>query len=203
MPLGDSITDGWINVPGGYRTLLWQKLVQRDHKNIDFVGSRRSGPPNLPDQDNEGHSGWRIDQLRGQIDGWIGAYQPEVVLLHVGTNDILQHDQLSEAPARLEDLVIRICQDRPGVQVAVASLIPRPGLDDEVDAFNARVPAVVAGARAVGCDASFVDMHAALSDSDLDESATHPTKAGYDKMARVWYLWVSARYTERETAAAH
>ena len=37
MPLGDSITDGY-DVPGGYRTALWQKLTERGYI-LDFVGS--------------------------------------------------------------------------------------------------------------------------------------------------------------------
>ena len=45
MPLGDSITDGYPGEQGGYRTLLWQLLVQRDGDKIDFVGSLSGGPP--------------------------------------------------------------------------------------------------------------------------------------------------------------
>ncbi len=194
LPLGDSITDGWRYVPGGYRIRLWERLVQADHDKIDFVGSLHNGPPELGDPDHEGHSGWRIDQLSANIDGWMGTYQPDAVLLHIGTNDVLQDYQLATAPARLEHLVGRICIDRPGVQVAVASIVPRPKLEAQVDAYNATIPALVDRARAGGCAATFVDMNAALTEADIDESATHPTRAGYDKMADAWYPVVQAMY---------
>ncbi|NEP46638.1 MAG: GDSL family lipase, partial [Okeania sp. SIO2H7] len=30
---------------------------------IDFVGSETGGPPSLSDQDNQGHPGYRIDEI--------------------------------------------------------------------------------------------------------------------------------------------
>src|SRR5947209_14639864 len=92
MPLGDSITWGVGSSTGSsYRADLWRRLVTQAGYHIDFVGSQQSG--SLPDTDNEGHSGWRIDQIAGGIDGWLATYQPDVVLLHIGTNDMNQNFQ--------------------------------------------------------------------------------------------------------------
>src|SRR5262249_13855023 len=107
MPLGDSITYGVGSSSGSsYRADLWRRLVTQAGYNIDFVGSQRSG--SLPDTDNEGHSGWRIDQIAASVDGWLSTYQPDVVLLHIGTNDMNQNYQVDTAPQRLGALIDRI-----------------------------------------------------------------------------------------------
>src|SRR5439155_9431122 len=80
MPLGDSITFGVGSSTGSsYRAALWDRLVGQAGYAVDYVGSQRSGA--LPDTDNEGHSGWRIDQIASNVDGWLATYQPDVVLL--------------------------------------------------------------------------------------------------------------------------
>ena len=204
MPLGDSITLGWnyypgtsYPAPGGYRTLLWQKLVQQDGKNIDFVGSLSSGPSTLGDKDHEGHSGWRIDQIRANVDIYMASAQPDVVLLAIGTNDILQNYDLPNAPSRLQDLVGRICTDKPSTHIVVSTIPPRPGLDSRVNAYNAAVPGIVAASESTGCDTRYFNMNSYLVASDIATSDnTHPTMAGYDKMAEAWYPYVSSLYDE-------
>ena len=112
MPLGDSITDGY-NVPGGYRIDLWQK-VNAGGYTVDFVGSQSNGPASLGDQDHEGHSGWRIDQIDANIVNWLRSSNPRTVLLHIGTNDMTQNRDLPNAPNRLAALVDRITNTAPG-----------------------------------------------------------------------------------------
>src|SRR3954467_9425876 len=96
MPLGDSITEG-TQVPGGYRIGLWQRLAAGGYR-IDFVGSQANGPAALGDHDHEGHPGWRIDQIDANITGWLATTTARTVLLHIGTNDVLQNYNLSTAP---------------------------------------------------------------------------------------------------------
>jgi lysophospholipase L1-like esterase len=180
MPLGDSITDGEY-VPGGYRTSLFRRLTSAgDH--VDFVGSLHDGPSALTDQDHEGHIGWRIDQLRAHIDAYLRSAKPDVVLLDIGTNDVVQNHDLATAPARLADLVSRICVDRPKVHLVVASIGPLPGRDAAVRAYDASIPGIVASAR---CAATFLDM--ALPPGDISADGIHPTAAGYLAMADAWY----------------
>src|SRR6187551_463913 len=106
MPLGDSITEG-TQVPGGYRIGLWQRLASGRYT-VDLVGSQFNGPSSLGDHDHEGHPGWRIDQIDANITGWLNTFQPHTVLLHIGTNDILQNFNVSSAPTRLSTLIDHI-----------------------------------------------------------------------------------------------
>ena len=99
MPLGDSITYGWGSASGGgYRLPLWNEL--RVHgAAIDFVGSQQNGPASF-DRDHEGHPGWTINQIAEKVVNWLLTYQPQIVLLHIGTNDFIKNDHPAQAPAR-------------------------------------------------------------------------------------------------------
>jgi lysophospholipase L1-like esterase len=186
MPLGDSITEG-TQVPGGYRIGLWQRLVNGGYR-VDFVGSQSNGPATLGDHDHEGHPGWRIDQIDANIVGWLNTYQPHTVLLHIGTNDVLQNYNLSGAPARLSTLIDHITATAPSAEVFVAQIIPlaNAGQEAAVRTFNAAIPGIVQSKANSGKHVHLVDMHDALTVSDLTDGI-HPTAAGYDKMAATWY----------------
>ncbi|TDC43991.1 RICIN domain-containing protein [Micromonospora sp. KC213] len=186
MPLGDSITEG-TQVPGGYRIGLWRR-VTNDRYTVDFVGSQFNGPGNLGDHDHEGHPGWRIDQIDARINGWLTTYQPRTVLLHIGTNDVLQNYDLPGAPRRLSTLIDRITNTVPGADVFVAQIIPlaNAGQNNAARTFNAAIPGIVRDKVAAGKRVHLVDMHSALTTADLIDGV-HPTAGGYDKMAATWY----------------
>jgi len=191
MPLGDSITEG-TQVPGGYRIGLWQRLSSGGYR-VDLVGSQFNGPAGLGDHDHEGHPGWRIDQLDASIVGWLRTYTPRTVLLHIGTNDVLQNYNLAGAPARLSTLVDHITATVPDAEVFVATIIPlaNAGQEANVRTFNATIPGMVQSKASAGRHVHLVDMHSALTAADLIDGI-HPTAAGYDKMAATWYTALRA-----------
>src|ERR1051326_608934 len=140
MPLGDSITEG-TQVPGGYRIGLWQRLAAGRYT-VDFVGSQFNGPASLGDHDHEGHPGWRIDQIDANIVGWLQTSTPPTVLLHIGTNDILQNFNVGTAPNRLSTLIDHITSTAPTAEVFVAQIIPLANSTQEsaVRTFNSAIP---------------------------------------------------------------
>ncbi|GII25999.1 hypothetical protein Pme01_55960 [Planosporangium mesophilum] len=186
MPLGDSITEG-TQVPGGYRIGLWQRLVANGYA-VDFVGSQSNGPVSLGDHDHEGHPGWRIDQIDASVVGWLRTYLPHTVLLHLGTNDVLQNYNLANAPARLSTLIDHVTATVPTAEVFVATIIPLSSASQEAAArtFNAAVPGIVQGKVSAGKHVHLLDMHGALTTADLIDGV-HPTAGGYDKMAATWF----------------
>lgn len=193
MPLGDSITDGLLS-SGGYRSDLWQ-YMRADGMNVDFVGSRSSGPPQLGDRDEEGHPGWRIRQLTAHTRDWLLKYRPGIVLLQIGTNDVIQRWGLPAAPARLAALIDLVTATLPSAQVYVATIPPLASRvnDAKARAYNTAIPALVAAKAGAGRHVHLVDMHSALSKDDLFDDGIHPTDGGYAKMAARWYSALTGR----------
>ncbi len=193
MPLGDSITDGLQSL-GGYRSDLWQ-YMKADGMRVDFVGSRSGGPPQLGDRDEEGHPGWRIRQLSQHARGWLLRYRPDVVLLQIGTNDVIQRWGLPAAPARLGALLDVVTTTLPSAQVYVATITPLANRRDDARAraYNAAIPEVVASRSAAGRHVHVVDLHSALGRADLSGDGIHPTNGGYAKMAARWYSAITDR----------
>ncbi|NUW33336.1 RICIN domain-containing protein [Nonomuraea sp. SMC257] len=186
MPLGDSITEG-TQVPGGYRIGLWQRLAAGRYT-VDLVGSQSNGPGSLGDHDHEGHPGWRIDQIDANITGWLRTYTPRTVLLHIGTNDVLQNRDVAGAPQRLSTLIDHITATVPDADVFVATIIPLSNAGQEAAGrtLNAAIPGIVQSKVNSGRHVHLVDMHGKLTTSDLIDGI-HPTAGGYDKMAAAWY----------------
>jgi lysophospholipase L1-like esterase len=200
MPLGDSITYGYRtggtcpagSAEGGYRAGLWDRLAAAGIT-VDFVGSLSNGPSTLPDKDHEGHCGWRIDEVDapGNLTTWLTAAAPDVVLLHLGTNDMYQNNATypaATAPARLSTLIDHIHAARPAATVYVASLVPSTDatINNRIITFNKALPGIVAQKVAAGHDVRYVDLHDAVTTSQIGDGL-HPTSVGYDAMAQGWY----------------
>lgn len=186
MPLGDSITEG-TQVPGGYRIGLWQRLSAGGYR-VDFTGSQYNGPAALGDHDHEGHPGWRIDQIDANVVTWLRNTGSHTVLLHIGTNDILQNYDVGRAPARLSGLIDHITATVPDAEVFVATIIPiaNSGQESAARTFNSAIPGIVQSNQNAGKHVHLVDMHSALTTGDLTDGV-HPTATGYDKMAATWF----------------
>lgn len=194
MPLGDSITEGiWT---GGYRPDLWKKLVLIDGDKIDFVGSLSGGPLDLGDPNHEGHGGWTISQLDTYAYNWMKLYQPDIVLLHIGTNDLRGGASSSEMIANLTKLIGDIYAGKPDTYVIVSSLIPIvPADQTNWTNFNASIPGIAAQFRGQGYKIIAIDMSQALTTADLADGI-HPNATGNSKMAWTWYPVVSTIYKE-------
>lgn len=184
MPIGDSITSGFQSSTGnGYRGALWNTLVNQGNQ-TDFVGSLRDGT--TFDPDHEGHSGYRIDQIASLATSAVATYQPNIVTLHVGSNDMGQNYQLSSAPARLASLIDQILAASPNTTVIVAQLICNadPAVQARINAYNNQIPAIVQARVNAGKHVYMVSM-SSLNTGDLYDGL-HPNDNGYQKMANAW-----------------
>ena len=197
LPLGDSITDGFI-VPGGYRTELFRR-ARADHKSITFMGSQANGPRTVDGVEfprrHEGHSGITIDELR--LD-WVPSPDtsqvPHIVLLMIGTNDVYGRLYLADAPRRLGKLIDRVIEAYPRALVAVATLTPMSGevSSQPVESYNAAIPALVDQRAAAGKRILLVNMYSCFPEDGLDD-VVHPNAIGFRHMAAVWYAAIGDR----------
>jgi len=192
MPLGDSITQGCCSATeGGYRTKLYINLTSPAQGfNVDFIGtlSDYNVNPLLPDRDHEGHGGDQIEQIRTNIAWWLKKIEdPDVILLHIGTNDFWAGRTLLETQNSLKSLLADLSALRPHAKIIVATLIPRTDSYEDIQAqYNSSLPAIVSDQVMLGRQVSLVDMHSSLLWPDDLSDQVHPTPSGYDKMADQW-----------------
>lgn len=201
MPLGDSITHGVIGVndsdSGGYRTELWHKFVA-DGLKVSFVGSQCHGPDSLSNRNHEGHSGWTIRQIAGLVIKGLNTFQPDIVLLMIGTNDTRKHS-VRTMITELSTLIDQITAHSPNVQILVASIPPIHPAKQPLKrvkravAFNQAIPSIVKFKVAQGKKVDFVDMRN-MTVNDLTSSLSldldnglHPNAQGYSKIANHWH----------------
>ncbi|WP_229074860.1 SGNH/GDSL hydrolase family protein [Actinoplanes sp. DH11] len=182
MPLGDSITAG-VGVVGkdGYRLRLQRKLTNAG-MTFDFVGSQQGGTAGDPD--HEGHGGWTIDQLTEQAGGWVNTYDPDVVLLHAGTNNITRGEKPAQVAGKLAGLIDQVRAAAPEAQIYVATIVGTAVTSEEAAnvGYNRLIPGVVADK---GPRVHLVDQAPIGGLSIYDRH--HPNAYGYARMAHTWY----------------
>ncbi|KAG9185196.1 hypothetical protein G6011_07740 [Alternaria panax] len=191
LPLGDAITWGWQpgqeNGTDGYRARLLRELVRARYHSVDFVGTQHSGF--MDNDNNEGHPGLTISQLQGVMKVGL-QMRPNVVLLHVGTNDLARaestEERWSDAPKRLARLLDEVLDVCPDAVVLVAKLIQaeKTQIRANIKAFNDAVPSVVTQKLQQGFKLSVVD-HSVVGPSELVDSL-HPSYSGYFRMGDIW-----------------
>ncbi|HHV28655.1 dockerin type I domain-containing protein [Acetivibrio mesophilus] len=187
MPVGDSCTAGMGDGEmGSYRTDLYRLLTDAG-LSIDFVGSQRGGPSHLPDKDNEGHSGWTIPQIASNINNWLNTYDPDVVFLWIGGNDMFVSGG-NPNPTGLSNLIDQIFTVKPNITLFVSDYYPWPEM---VKQYNALIPGIVQQKANEGKKVYFVK----LSDiqfnrnTDISGDGLHLSTTGYTKIANLWYKY--------------
>ena len=200
MPLGDSLTWGVQGKEdrdsGEYRPELWQRLVAQG-LNVEFVGSQSDGSE-LGSQAHEGHPGWTIKQIEESVSTWLAIYQPDLILLMIGTNDT-RKNSVGNMVVQFSKLIDRIVTASPKAQLLVASIPPiHPSKHSvrriiQTVAFNRGIAWLVNFKMTQSKKVTFVDM-TSLTINDLTSSlplgldnGIHPHAEGYRKIAHVWY----------------
>ena len=196
MPLGDSITEGY-NYGGAYRLYLWQNLEAEGLEcGVDLVGSLdHHSAEGLDDPDHEGHSGWTTGQILANIDAYMAAATPDIVMMHLGTNDIAQ-DVVDDAPANLRALIDAITFALPADgKLYVAKIIPMGGVGNSSSiAYNDIIETAVLEKQAEGLSVYLVDAYSIWindyyykNESGNIADWTHPGPNGYSALGDFWF----------------
>ena len=236
MPLGDSITKGqWgrnkEDCMVGYRYFLEKKLKNFD---VDFVGSQSDPRSNIPievipdcgglseefdDRDHEGYFNLRTENFLNNaqpfseviIDNILQDNEPDIILLHIGTNDLkdllrrLENIEENRRDSYIDDFTnsqidevvqllnrIETYESSNGQQVIVflALIINRYPIQDFITIFNnkLRVEAINRINDRMN-KIIVVDMEndAGINYESELYDGEHPNLAGYKKMANLWY----------------
>ena len=216
MPLGDSITRG----KGGSTWRLFLKdMLQQTGVDCLFVGSCPHAPNyGAPWEDaylaleealgnNIEHEGWgglKISDLIENRDNPAHPGYPEftieelllnnpadIILLMIGTNDILNQYKLDRAPERLDNLIRKVTVNS-SAHLLVSTIPPNyagqeTDLNAEVKLFNSQIPAIVNNRQSSGFKVSLVDAGGKLSREDMLQDGLHPNIYGNQKIAAAWF----------------
>jgi hypothetical protein len=188
MPLGDSITES-SKGQNSYRFYLWHSLIDKGY-HPNFVGSKEgvgNGPPASPDfdMDHEGHSGWRADEILNHIQGWGTSTSPDVVLLHIGTNDICQDQSVGSTVADIGGIIDVLRTVNPRIRVLLAQLIDSSECPPA--ALNAKLPALVHDKNSMESPIILVDHYSGFDPATMTYDGTHPNANGDSHMADRWF----------------
>ena len=112
MPLGDSITDCDF-----WRTMLFNKLADNGY-DVQSVGTQYGN--------HEGHSGMCVTNLAQttQLSEWLAASNPDIVMMHFGTNDCWGNAGTDKILDAYTTLVGQMRANNPNMIIVVAQIIP-------------------------------------------------------------------------------
>ena len=193
MPLGDSITQGNFEF-NSYRRPLWQQLNANGYNKVNFVGSQvKNGTDTVPnpdfDLDHESYGGRRADQILENISSWANAARPDVVLLHLGTNDLIQKQSVQSTLDDISNIIDRLRDYNSNIAILLAKVTPsvtkRGG--EAIAAFNRLVPDLAQSKNRSGSPVILVDQESGFNVKSNTYDGLHPNASGEIKMANRWF----------------
>ncbi len=221
MCLGDSLTVGYTDNPNwthpfkfGYRSGLYTRLTNAEY-NFQFVGASTepwdgsSGDPtnggtytpafDLRDFGQDGHRGYGGQAIWDNVDGFIAADNPDVILLLIGINGLGSGSQTA-----LNNLVDSIVTTAPDVHLIVAQTSPLVSFDQTLYDYNVYIrDTLVPTYAGNGHKVSTVDLYtpflvdpnnyaSAIKPGVLSNNINHPDNTHYELMAQEWFEGIQA-----------
>ncbi|WP_051235012.1 GDSL-type esterase/lipase family protein [Marinimicrobium agarilyticum] len=192
MPLGDSITGS----PGCWRALLWNQLQDAGHTDIDFVGTL---PPQgcgvAHDGDNEGHGGYLATNIAydNLLPDWLAQTDPDVVIMHLGTNDVWSNRPTNDILDAFTTLVEQMRASNPGMTILVAQIIPMDPneacaqCNQRVQALNSAIPGWADNLSTAASPIIVVDQYTGFDYNADTYDGVHPNASGDEKIADAWF----------------
>ncbi|KAH6888521.1 GDSL-like Lipase/Acylhydrolase [Thelonectria olida] len=190
---GDSITSGWMSSDGnGYRLKLQEDLSEDD---LVFAGELTTG--NMTDGYFAAWPGKTIQYISDHIGPSLDQ-QPNIILLHAGTNDMDDRPERSiegndpvKTAKRLGDLVDQMIEACPDAVILVAVIIGTcdPHKATTTPEYQALIPGIVEERRAANHSVLAVDF-SVFPEEDLQD-CIHPTDTGYRMLGDYWYDYMT------------
>ena len=190
--LGDSITEADAQ-HASFRRPLWHQL-QDEGFDVDFVGSSQAnhnGPNPFSDfdVDHEGHWGWRADEIASNLNSWLQSYTPDVVLIHIGHNDLKVDSNLQNTLDDTAQIISQLRADNPNVAILLATLIPSltSPRDVRIPLYNGLLPAFAEEMHIATSPVILVDQFAGFDPIAHTYDGIHPNATGEELMANRWF----------------
>ena len=188
-PIGDSITRGGAGGFWSYRDTLWNQL-RADGCEIDMVGTFK-GPqfgmpgPGFFDRDNDGENGFTTSNMLNDLTTRLPGNVGDVVLLFLGSNDILFPGSLTgTTKENLRTIITTLRAVNPNVAILLAQPIPSaPALDPQYITMNADIAALAGEENTAQSPIFLVDLFTGYDNATLNFDDVHPNNAGEIEIA--------------------
>ncbi len=155
------------------------------------------------DNKHEGHWGWTTQELlngkenptaykrdKGKLGDWLKGYTPDVVLMHLGTNDIIHSKGIHKTLERIELIVNQLRADNQNVAILMAKITPIPSTFAPVDStnkFNSLIPGLANKLSTPNSPIIVVDVNAGYNPEVHTYDGLHPNQAGEKLVAKRWH----------------
>lgn len=213
MPFGASIVEGvspltlnpshdLTNPQGCWRAYLQKQLKAGGVNNFDMVGGQ-SGPTECKldgqvidfDKNNEGHSGAKVQEFvaNNNLPTWLDAANPQIIMMHVGTNDIKASRSTDQIISDYSTLLKQMRAKNPNMQLLVMKLIPlrssnnTPAQVAQVPQLNDAIAKWAAVNTKSNSPITVVDTFTGFNADTMTTDGTHPNEAGNKLMSTRLY----------------
>ncbi|PVY38083.1 SGNH/GDSL hydrolase family protein [Pontibacter virosus] len=167
---------------------------------------------------HEGHWGWTTTDLlngyenptpykrdKGKLSDWLKGYTPDVVLMHLGTNDMIHSKTTSGTVSRIEQIIGQLRADNENVAILLAKITPIPSTYANVDStqhFVSLLPALATRLSTQKSPIIVVDINTGYNPATLTYDSLHPNTAGEKFIAKRWYDAIRANEETLHNLAA-
>ena len=157
---------------------------------------------------HNGYGGSGISYISDNIAGWMQADNPDVILLMIGINNIVQGSSSNptDAENQLNGLVQRVVAVKPTAHLIVAQITPYSTYTDSVVQYNNYIKnTLVPFYDGQGKLVTTVDQYSnlltngAIDPTLFSNQINHPSPVGYDRMAKTWFQGIQALGTITHT----
>lgn len=197
MPFGASIVEG-----GCWRAYLQKQLKDAGTTNFDMVGGtvgvtecKLAGQVVPFDKDNEGHGGAKVQEFvaNNNLPGWLKAANPQIIMMHVGTNDVKANRKTDQIISDYTVLLGQMRAQNANMQLLIMKLIPLRASGNDA-AHVAAIPqlndAITKWASAntkTNSPVNVVDVFTGFNADTMTADGTHPNEEGNKLMAARLY----------------
>ena len=185
LTVGDSIT---ANSSINYRLPMARGALARGC-DLAFVGEYADSSNSVATRFSA-ISGIRADTVdNGYINSWMRNGLPDVVTVHLGTNDSWQGRPAAATLASLGSIIDKIRLVNPRAKIFVAQIIPStlPALNALAMQLNALIPGLVASKTTANSPVTVVDQATGFVPAADTSDGVHPTMNGQNKMGARWF----------------
>lgn len=187
MCVGDSITVG-VGTQTNYRAPLGERL-RAIAANTAFVGPYNDTMTSEASQCAAISGIWAKTVNESYIVHWTTASQPDIALVHLGTNDIFNGASVNSVIDALSGIITKMRNIMPSIKIYMAQIIGTTNtlVNSKIVELNQRITQLVQNTFTAASPVYLVDQYSGFEPSVDTSDGVHPVVHGQYKMSQKWF----------------